>query len=576
MSAYLPGKLPDVLKRSVQVLKDCVQGLEVLSASTEDQFLDIGTRLTAFYEDAAKVSALAKTMAEFLSGKEIAGTIEKLNILMDGFQVQLQHFDSVTGESISKLDSISGCMEDVESGLEELGRVNRVLGGLGFCTGLQNAILKKPVDGIRMLGEDVKKLSLDIKKKSDHIQGKTETLSGVIQTSRLKIGDLSSVQQKKAINIFRPTISNIALLSEKYGLSAVTAKKISSASEEISQCILEIVTFIQFHDIMRQRFEKSMIAFNAMAAEISETSGGDELLLKAAALADFCFQEGAPLQNTRADFIAVVKNLVENLDFLSVNVRNLLRNSSSLVSAGNSIEGSFLSMIEESLNSVTLSISEISESGMVKGELSAAIAAAADMLRELEGFIEEIDDIGDEIELIALNAAIKADQIGKEGKAVGIVAVEIQRVAAEAKTHTSEISAVLKEAGGYAEELSREVSAGESAYALKTGELSERFGGFAVCLRDLNKRSLSVSADIEDTGAVLVRELDSVIERLTIHRDVDFVVEDIMANLEKIVFELTGKSGVEAETPVMNVLSPFHSCDLPVMAGGLGDNVELF
>ncbi len=66
---------------------------------------------------------------------------------------------------------------------------------------------------------------------------------------------------------------------------------------------------------------------------------------------------------------------------------------------------------------------------------------------EMSGFTRAIEYIGDEVELIALNAAVKADQIGEEGRAIGIVADEIQRISAKAQMHTSSIAAILKDVG---------------------------------------------------------------------------------------------------------------------------------
>ncbi len=114
----------NVVKRSTRKLKDCIQALEVLSESTEDQFLDIGNRLSAFYNGAAKVSELSGTIVGLISGGDIAGTIEGLNALMDGFVVNLKHFDSITSDSISKLNSISDRMEDIEWHLEDMEQNN--------------------------------------------------------------------------------------------------------------------------------------------------------------------------------------------------------------------------------------------------------------------------------------------------------------------------------------------------------------------------------------------------------------------------------------------------------------------
>jgi methyl-accepting chemotaxis protein len=528
----------NVFKRSAFKLLDCIQVLEVLSASTEDQFLDIGTRLSTFYERSAKVSSLSGTIVGFMSGDDITRTIEGLSVLMEGFVVHLKHFDFIIGDNITKLNSISDRMEDVEWHLEDMDRITRTLGGLGLSIRVQNAVLKRPVEGIRVLGEDVKKLSSDITEKSAYIVKDTKTLSEIVHSSRLRISELNSAQKNKAAKIFRSTMSDIGSLKEKYSRSASSALEISSCSGEISQCIREIVTFIQFHDITRQQFELSRKAFVEMAVVLEGSSGEDALPQTAANLAEFCLREGAPLYNTRSDFISIVMTVIENLKALSESVNNLLREVRLLVSEGSSMTGSFLKTIDESLSSVNLTVSAFSAGGIVKGELSDATAVVVNTLGKITGFIQAIEYIGDEIELIAFNAAVRADQIGEEGRALGVVADEIQRISAEAQLHTSSMTGILKNVGSYAEELSTDVGTGERDFTLKTSEMSKQFAAFVGHLRDLNRKLISAIRDIEETGEGLVQEIDEVIGSICIHKDVDIVIEGALSNLREIVSDI--------------------------------------
>jgi methyl-accepting chemotaxis protein len=584
----------NVVNRSTRKLKDCIQALEVLSASTEDQFLDIGNRLSAFYNGAAKVSQQSGTIVGLFSGADITGTIEGLNSLMDGFVVNLKHFDSITVESLSKLNSISDRMEDVEWQLEDMNRITRVLSGLGFNIRVQNAILKRPVAGMTVLGEEVKKLSSDIVERSSHIVRDTNALTGIVQNSRQKVAGLSSLQQTKATKIINSTMSNIGSLKEKYGRSAGSADQISSCSDEISQCIREIVTFIQFHDITRQQFESSLTAFNKMAAMLENISEEDDLSRTVGKLARFCVQEGATLHKTRSDFFAVVTTVIENLEVLSKSVKKLLEEVNLLVSSGSSAEGSFLATIEDSLSSVTLTISAFLESGMVKGELSGATTVVADTIAEMSGFIQEIENIGEEIDLMALNASVKADQIGEEGRALGVVSDEIQRISAQAQVHTSSITGILKTVGSYAEELLLGVDAGESDYTRRISEMSETLDVFVDSLRDLNSKLISTIQDIDGTGRGLFNEIDEIIGNICIHNDVDFVIGEVLSNLRDVVSDVsTSCSEMEELSDVLLPLSP-HSYDQMLEAEvklsktdknvrlpgstseGMGDNVELF
>jgi methyl-accepting chemotaxis protein len=351
---------------------------------------------------------------------------------------------------------------------------------------------------------------------------------------------LSAVRKKDTADIIKSTTSNILHLKEKYAHAAKSAEDISRRSGEISQCIQEIVVVIQFHDIMRQRFEHARAAFGSMAEILEAVSGREDLSGIADDLLMFCVHEGAPLYRTREDFVSAVLSVIDNLKILSSSVNSLLEEVKSLVHAGSSMEGSFLDTIDRSLSEVNSTVNAFYAGGMTKGELSAATSVVVDTLAEISRFIRAIEYIGDEIELIAFNAAVKADQIGDEGRALGVVADEIQSISAVAQVHTSSIAGILKNVGSYAEELSMEVGEGERAYMLKIEETSRKLSGFTGFLTDLNKELISLISSIEETGKGLVDEIDGIIGSISIHEDVELVIEAVISNLREIFSETTG------------------------------------
>jgi methyl-accepting chemotaxis protein len=101
-----------------------------------------------------------------------------------------------------------------------------------------------------------------------------------------------------------------------------------------------------------------------------------------------------------------------------------------------------------------MGISEaLSKNSLIEEHLNKSINTAVDIVEELAHYVQEIEDIGDEIEIIALNAIVKAAHVGNEGSALGILAESIQKLSLEAKEQTSSITIKLESVNSIAQGL---------------------------------------------------------------------------------------------------------------------------
>ena len=177
-------------------------------------------------------------------------------------------------------------------------------------------------------------------------------------------------------------------------------------------------------------------------------------------------------------------------------------------------------------------------SGMrsIKDGVDQALTSVAELesgSRQIEEILSVINDIADQTNLLALNAAIEAARAGEAGKGFAVVADEVRRLAERSTQSTSEIAAIIE---GLGQSINQTVHAVES-----NGRLVDEGVNLAVGAEKILKEIAS-GADTVDAS---VNDLETLIERLSQRSK---AVSDAMANAAAI----TEESSAAAEEMAAN------------------------
>lgn len=411
--------------------------LERVVHDTEPQFLELGSSLMDFAVRAKSISEDASSLAAVTSGSDITSDIEF-------FQQTLENFGSLCNneeceQSFQDLSVVADIIAKLRVLIKDFGPIVKKLQMLGISVRIESARLGEGGSGFITLADDVEKLAEKITLKSDTVTGRCVSLNTLVVEALDSMKIILAGREESITTVETTLTENVSSLANLAENSREAAERIQSETEEVSGSIAHVVSSIQFHDIVRQQVEHVVEAVDeVLKLSISEATPDQEKLGYISVLSEL---QTLQLENAKCKFGSAVGEMINNLEGISKTVDRVVTEVKSLLEQDNETDGGgILESIERTTDDAVESMLRLTGSA---DELGAMMKSVAGMVGEITAFVEEIEDVGAEIELISLNASIKAAHTGEEGRALGVLASAVQTLSYEAMKTTQAVSEVL-------------------------------------------------------------------------------------------------------------------------------------
>lgn len=507
--------------------------IEDVAGSSEGEFLRIGERLHDFYLRAEEIARLSTAVTGLVMGDEITGAIDGLREVTTHLSDYISHMDHEKEESVRTLGEISAFLVTIVQPLTGFRKMNKALRMLGTSTKIESARLGQGGAGFETLANDVSMLSVQVSEKSGSILEQKESAEVVIRSTVDRILTMEADQRAHVRRVLDKTSTD---LTEVVGINATcsqAAALISSASAEVSRSIGEVVMSMQFHDIVRQQLEHVSEALDELVQRLrqGESSGERELVYETA---DVCELQAAQLANASDELSTAVRRIVENLRGVASREAHMSRDTRQMSGVVDQAGTTFFAGMESGLVEVTRALTE---SVAANRQLCAAMERVASTVADISRFVGDIEDIGDEIELIALNAQVQAACTGADGAALGVLAEAIQHLSVDARQQTQVISTALR---GISEVTGRLCVGIESETSNLDGEVARLSGELTGCLarvRGVNEELISRLGRLDVMVQELNADIESVTAGITVHDLMAEAIRPVIAGMEELIGE---------------------------------------
>jgi methyl-accepting chemotaxis protein len=148
--------------------------------------------------------------------------------------------------------------------------------------------------------------------------------------------------------------------------------------------------------------------------------------------------------------------------------------------------------VHESADGISLMAEEISSA-------TANLEALQNMSKEVDGIVNTIEDIAEQTNLLALNAAIEAARAGEHGRGFAVVADEVRNLSHRTAQSTSEISQVIAKIQAMVDQVSKDMDDGIKN--MRQGvDLAHKAGDSVAVLEDKAKQ---VTVSVEQIRSFL-------------------------------------------------------------------------
>lgn len=584
-------------------LKQAFSAIRQLAENSEEQFLDTGSKLQSFLTKSKDLSKAASNTAESISDIILKKSITEINLLLGQFGQSLTESVDEIGTDKEELLSILSNVAHIIEGLEGFRKIVKHLRMLGISTKIESARLGDDDKGFNTLAENVEKLSNMISEKATAIHSKAALLQMEVIKTTKELEKLETSQKQQANVLVTNTTQTIGRLEKTYRDSSLKIDEIAKSSGEVSKNIGGIVTSIQFHDITRQQMEHVNEALEEAYNLIdwTQVSGiiDDDMEDKLAAIYNVCELQTFQFSNAITEFTEAIGNIIEKLSNVESNVTDIFSNMLHLFSEEGKTEKSSIGSVKNELDDILKGLKRNDE---VSEQLSSSIKSVIEIVEDLSKYVLQIEEIGTEIEIIALNARIKAAHTGLNGLSLGVLAEEIQNLSIDAKAQTVSTTKILNEISVVSQKLKSNLDESvKKQKQKKTRESNEKILGL---LNDISKLESITKRQI-DTIRIEVNsfkeEINITVKEINAHHNNVQIVQEIIAKLnfisqgiktnvdistdrEKAIINLKQRYTMEKERMIHDAFSEkknieavgLNDTDEVHEENSLGDNVELF
>ena len=237
------------------------------------------------------------------------------------------------------------------------------------------------------------------------------------------------------------------------------------------------------------------------------------------------------MKNSNNELAAAVWRIIENLHSLAGSVTSLANDTRSLGGDTERDRETFLDAIVPTIESVASVLDENMTTAALSARAVKEVVAAAGTMVLL---VDEIENFGAEMKVIALNASIESVHVKAGGSSLGVIADSIQDLARESLIQTNELAAGLTAITESAKTLGGVNRMATDDQDEKVVSLIKDSDLILDDLRQANTTLLERFVKLDHIAEALAKDISAAASSITVHREASTIITQGIESLEYI------------------------------------------
>ncbi len=479
-----------------------IQDLDDLNRSTEGDFLKVGEKLLEFRSTARRIASDLASVSELVSGEQGRSASLALTEV-------LQH----CGEMDARMEQSGRAMEQVRDLSARIraafaGLRNRVSVFHALCT-----LTRIETSRLRNSGADFGDLAAEVRPLSENIESSGE---GILEAaSRLAQGVQSAIrsganlkvrQLKELPPLIAGVIRDLKVLEERKQRAVESSSRQVEQYGAVCDAIDGVVQSVQCHDITRQQIEH---VIQVLREEFRAESGYGRTareVLPADARAILNVQS-SQLSGAARVFSKSCESMERDLDHIAARAQNMAQASRELMGISTDDQDSFFVRMEGDFSAI---LKMLRSCTTAQADLQSTTRNLGEIIAGMQGAAIEIRGIEIRIHRIAMNATIRATQLGAAGDALNVIAGVMRGLALDSSLNTEEVAGTLQEMSAASGCISLDPTRAASGGRAGPHQIIEKMKETVLELHSSSEVSLSRVHEIAALGARLAEDIGAV------------------------------------------------------------------